>query len=58
MNMSELIKLDGKFYCFKCNNSVVNLYQHLKQDHSIPVDEYLEWVYNKKIEIKVCRSKQ
>jgi len=56
--MSELIKLDGKFYCFKCNNSVVNLYQHLKQDHSIPVDEYLEWVYNKKIEIKVCRSKQ
>lgn len=34
-----------KFYCFKCNKAVVSLYYHLKQDHNITVDKYLEWIY-------------
>ena len=33
------------FYCFKCNKMVVSLYYHLKQDHNITIDEYLEWIY-------------
>ncbi len=42
-NMPKLVA--QKFYCFKCNKAVVSLYYHLKQDHNITVDKYLEWIY-------------
>ena len=56
--MSDLLNVNHKFYCFKCERFVANLYQHLKQDHSMTVDEYLEWIPTRLDQTKVYRGKK